>query len=828
MSENRYDPQEIEPRWRGVWEEMDLFHADLEHAERPCYALVMFAYPSGDRLHVGHWYHYGPADSWARYMRMRGHDVFEPFGFDAFGLPAENYAVRTGVHPRDSTESNVGNMIAQLKSMGAMWDWERTLNTSEPEYYRWTQWLFLKLYEAGLAYRRAAPVWWCPTDQTVLANEQVVGDNVCERCGTPVEKRDLTQWFFKITDYVDELLAGLDELEWPERTKTLQRNWIGRSEGVEIDWPVAGADVSIRTFTTRPDTLYGVTFLALAPEHPLLQSIVAPDRRPEVDSYVARSRRLSEIERTSTEKEKTGTFTGAHAIHPLTRAEIPIWVADFVLGTYGTGAVQGVPAHDTRDWEFARAMELPIVRVIEPDDPAAAPAEQAFTGHGTIVDSGPYTGMQSEQMLHEVIAELAHSGQGHKTVNYRIRDWLVSRQRYWGAPIPIVHCPVCGEVPVPEKDLPVELPYDVDFSLGAGKSPLERSAAFLEVACPRCEASARRDADTMDTFVDSSWYYFRYLSPKDGERPWDRELVDRWLPVFQYSGGIEHAVLHLLYSRFVTKAMRDLGHVGIDEPFQRLFHQGTITSGGAKMSKSRGNVISPDEYVSQYGADAFRAYLMFGFSWAEGGDWKDEGIRAIAAWLQRVWRIVERHRGLFAEGRVLHEGDAAAEAARELRLVRHRSVKGATEDLEAWQFNTAIARIMELVNALYQYAPVDGEPAHDVHEPLLAESIDTLIRLLAPIAPHLAEELWSMTGQPPSVVDAGWPEFDPNVLATGEVTVAIQLNGKVREEMRVPRDLSESELKERAARHGRIPDLLKGRPIRKAIVVPNKLVSLVV
>jgi leucyl-tRNA synthetase len=828
MSENRYDPQEIEPRWRGVWEEMDLFHADLEHAERPCYALVMFAYPSGDRLHVGHWYHYGPADSWARYMRMRGHDVFEPFGFDAFGLPAENYAVRTGVHPRDSTESNVGNMIAQLKSMGAMWDWERTLNTSEPEYYRWTQWLFLKLYEAGLAYRRAAPVWWCPTDQTVLANEQVVGDNVCERCGTPVEKRDLTQWFFKITDYVDELLAGLDELEWPERTKTLQRNWIGRSEGVEIDWPVAGADVSIRTFTTRPDTLYGVTFLALAPEHPLLQSIVAPDRRPEVDSYVARSRRLSEIERTSTEKEKTGTFTGAHAIHPLTRAEIPIWVADFVLGTYGTGAVQGVPAHDTRDWEFARAMELPIVRVIEPDDPAAAPAEQAFTGHGTIVDSGPYTGMQSEQMLHEVIAELAHSGQGHKTVNYRIRDWLVSRQRYWGAPIPIVHCPVCGEVPVPEKDLPVELPYDVDFSLGAGKSPLERSAAFLEVACPRCEASARRDADTMDTFVDSSWYYFRYLSPKDGERPWDRELVDRWLPVFQYSGGIEHAVLHLLYSRFVTKAMRDLGHVGIDEPFQRLFHQGTITSGGAKMSKSRGNVISPDEYVSQYGADAFRAYLMFGFSWAEGGDWKDEGIRAIAAWLQRVWRIVERHRGLFAEGRVLHEGDAAAEAARELRLVRHRSVKGATEDLEAWQFNTAIARIMELVNALYQYAPVDGEPAHDVHEPLLAESIDTLIRLLAPIAPHLAEELWSMTGQPPSVVDAGWPEFDPNVLATGEVTVAIQLNGKVREEMRVPRDLSESELKERAARHGRIPDLLEGRPIRKAIVVPNKLVSLVV
>jgi leucyl-tRNA synthetase len=828
MSENRYDPNEIEPRWRRVWEEMDLFHADLEHAERPCYALVMFAYPSGDRLHVGHWYHYGPADSWARYMRMRGFDVFEPFGFDAFGLPAENFAVRTGVHPRDSTESNVSNMIAQLKAMGAMWDWERTLNTSEPEYYRWTQWLFLKLYEAGLAYRKAAPVWWCPADQTVLANEQVVGENVCERCGTPVEKRDLTQWFFKITDYADELLAGLDELEWPERTKTLQRNWIGRSDGVEIEWPVPGAGVAVQTFTTRPDTLYGVTFLALAPEHPLLASIVAPDRRAEVEAYVTGSRRLSEIERTSTEKEKSGVFTGAHAIHPLTRAEIPIWVADFVLGTYGTGAIQGVPAHDARDWEFARSLELPIVKVIEPDDPSAAPAGEAYTGHGTIVDSGPYTGVRSQQMLREVIVELAHAGQGRKTVNYRLRDWLVSRQRYWGAPIPIVHCPACGEVPVPEENLPVELPYDVDFSLGAGKSPLERSASFLEVACPRCGGSARRDADTMDTFVDSSWYYFRYLSPREDDRPWDRELADRWLPVFQYSGGIEHAVLHLLYSRFVTKAMRDLGYAGIDEPFQRLFHQGTITSGGAKMSKSRGNVISPDDYVSQYGADAFRAYLMFGFSWAEGGDWKDEGIRAIAAWLQRVWRLVDRRRDLFANGRVLHEGDADSDAARELRLVRHRSVKGATEDLAAWQFNTAIARIMELVNALYQYAPVEGEPAHEVHEPLLAESLETLIRLLGPIAPHLADELWSMLGRQPSVVDAGWPDFDPRVLATGEVTVAIQLNGKVREEMRVPRDLPESELRERAERHGRIPDLLDGRPIRKAIVVPNKLVSLVV
>ncbi|HUF89542.1 MAG TPA: leucine--tRNA ligase [Gemmatimonadota bacterium] len=828
MDETRYDPHQIEPRWRRVWEEMDLFRADLEGAERPCYALVMFAYPSGDRLHVGHWYHYGPADSWARFMRMRGFDVFEPFGFDAFGLPAENYAVRTGVHPRDSTDTNVANMVAQLEAMGAMWDWDRTLNTSQPEYYRWTQWLFLELYEAGLAYRKAAPVWWCPTDQTVLANEQVVGDNVCERCGTPVEKRDLTQWFFKITDYADELLAGLEGLEWPERTKALQRNWIGRSEGVEIDWPVPGTDAVVRTFTTRPDTLYGVTFLALAPEHRLLDTIVAPDRKDDVEAYRAGSRRLSEIERSSTEKEKTGIFTGAHAVHPLTREPVPIWVADFVLGSYGTGAIQGVPAHDQRDWEFATALGLPIVKVIEPDDPAAAAPDQAYTGHGTVVDSDPYTGMRSEQMLHDVIAELAHSGQGHKTVNYRLRDWLVSRQRYWGAPIPIIHCPTCGEVPVPQYDLPVELPYDVDFSLGAGKSPLERSARFLAVDCPRCGAAARRDADTMDTFVDSSWYYFRYLSADDGERPWDRALADKWLPVFQYSGGIEHAVLHLLYSRFVTRAMRDLGHAGIDEPFQRLVHQGTITSRGAKMSKSRGNVISPDEYVSQYGADAFRAYLMFGFSYVEGGDWKDEGIRAIANWLQRVWRIVVRHQDLFRPGRILHEGDPGGEAARTLLLTRHRSVKGATEDLAAWQFNTAIARIMELVNALHHYAPVEGSPEHDVHEPLLAESLETLVLLMGPIAPHLAEELWSVLGREPSIVDAPWPAFDPAVLATDEVTVAIQVNGKVREEMRVPRDLPDEEVKARASRHGRIPELLGDRPVRKAIVVPNKLVSLVV
>jgi len=829
MAEDRYDPHAIEPKWRRTWKETGLFHTDLEGAERPCYALVMFAYPSGDRLHVGHWYHYGPADSWARFMRMRGFDVFEPFGFDAFGLPAENFAVKTGVHPRDSTEANVSNMIEQLTAMGGMWDWDRTLDTSEPAYYRWTQWIFLQLYQAGLAYRKEAPVWWCPRDQTVLANEQVLEGNVCERCGSEVERKDLTQWFFRITAYADELLEGLDAIDWPERTKTLQRNWIGRSEGVEIDWPIRGSDAVVRTFTTRPDTIYGVTFLALAPEHPRVDQITSEDNRGEVEAYRARARRLSDIERTSTESEKTGVFTGAYAEHPLTGEDVPVWVADFVLATYGTGAIQGVPAHDERDWEFVHAVDLPLRWVVDPDDPDVS-RDEAYTGHGEVVDSGPYTGMRSEAMIPEVTDELARSGRGEPTVQYRLRDWLISRQRYWGAPIPIIHCPDCGETPVSEEDLPVELPYDVDFSLGEGKSPLERASSFIEVECPICGGPAHRDADTMDTFVDSSWYFLRYLDPRSDERPWPDDLVERWLPVHQYSGGIDHAVLHLLYSRFMVKALRDLGHLPIDEPFRRLIHQGTITSEGAKMSKSRGNVISPDDYVAEYGADAFRAYLMFGFAYTEGGDWKDEGIRSVASWLQRVWRIADRHRAIWDGPRgepVAPAWDDLDEAGRELELQRHRSIRGATEDLAAWRFNTAIARMMELVNSLYQYAPIDRE-REGIDRDLLRAGIDTLIRLLAPVAPHLAEELWTMTGREPSVVDAPWPGYDPGILATEEVTIAIQVNGKVREEMTVPRDLPDDEVKRRALGHGRIPDLLDGQEPRKAIVVPNRIVSLVV
>jgi leucyl-tRNA synthetase len=828
MAEPRYDPHEIEPKWRRVWEERELFRTDLQGAARPCYALIMLPYPSGDRLHVGHWYHYGPADSWARFMRMRGWDVFEPIGFDAFGLPAENFAVRTGIHPKDSTDKNVANMIDQLMRMGAMWDWSHAANTSDPGYYKWTQWIFLQLYRAGLAYRAEAPVWWCPNDQTVLANEQVVGDNVCERCGAPVERKDLTQWFFRITAYADELLAGLEDLEWPERTKALQRNWIGRSEGIEIAWPLEGSDAVIRTFTTRPDTIYGVTFLALAPEHPLVDTLTTPDRREAVEAYRAQARRRTELERTSLEGQKTGVDLGARAIHPLSGEPIPIWIADFVLLSYGTGAIQGVPAHDERDYDFARAMGIAIPPVIEPDDAALGPPDQAYTGHGTVKASGPYSGMRSEAMIEKVTRDLEAAGKGQRRVHYRLRDWLVSRQRYWGAPIPIVHCPRCGEVPVPDDELPVELPYDVDFSLGAGKSPLERSEAFIRTTCPSCGGPARRDADTMDTFVDSTWYFLRYLSPDRDDVPWDRAFAERWCPVYQYTGGIEHATLHLLYARFMVKALRDLGHLGFDEPFQRLFHQGTITNQGAKMSKSRGNVISPDDYIAEVGADAFRTYCMFGFSWSEGGDWKDEGIRAVAAWLQRAWRLVDRHKDLFADARELRPGDRASAAARELELVRHQTVKAVTEDFARWEFNTAIARVMELVNAVYHYAPLDPGRAPEVDEPLLAESLGILVRLMGPIAPHLAEELWSMIGNELSVVDAVWPEYDPSVLRTQEVTIVIQVNGKVRDQMEVPRDLSEEELRERALAHGRIPQLLDGKRPRRVIIVPNKLVNLVV
>ncbi len=889
-----YDPSQIEPRWREWWEERNLHHTDLSDTARKCYALVMFSYPSGDRLHIGHWYSYVPADAWARMRRMQGRNVFEPVGFDAFGFPAENYAIKHKAHPADFTERNMAYMRTQLKMMGAMYDWEREVVTCHPDYYRWNQWLFLELYKAGLAYRKLAPVNWCPNDESVLANEQVTLEGKCERCGTPVVKRDLTQWFFKITAYADRLLEGLARIDWPEKTKTLQRNWIGRSEGAEIRFEVEShPGKEIEVFTTRPDTLFGATYLVLAPEHPLVDEITTSVHQYEVDEYRDRARRMTEIERTSTVKEKTGEFTGAHAVHPLTGDRLPIWIADYVLLSYGTGAIMGVPAHDQRDLDFANAFGLPVRRVIaRPGDAAAARGDGYVSLHeaeieeGVLVHSGRFSGMPSAVAMQEITHELERHGRGRAAVKTKMRDWLISRQRYWGTPIPIIHCPRCGEVPVPERDLPVLLPYDVDFSLGEGRiSPLGRSESFRHVRCPRCGEHAERDLDTMDTFVDSAWYFLRYLSAHDDRRAFDPAVVNAWCPVDMYVGGIDHATMHLLYARFFVKALHDLGHVAFDEPFRSLRHQGQITRGGAKMSKRWGNVVAPEEYIPKYGTDTFRLYLLFGFTFDQGGDWEDTGLHGASRFLQRVWRLglqcaaLTNPAGTTAAqkpARRTRAGEAVAaahaadgnpapaaardgdrsEARRALDRARHYAIAHATHDLERFQFNTAISRVMELVNALYQFAggwprrrtspasrprpsrssrlEEDGAPGQaggGAPDPadarLFREAVADALRLLAPAAPHLAEELWHRLGHEGSILEAGWPVHDPAMLEEDEVTVVIQVDGKLRDEMRVARDLGEGEVRRRAVEHGRIPGLLGGRDVAHVVVVPNRLVNIV-
>jgi leucyl-tRNA synthetase len=884
----RYDPSAIEPKWRAWWEERGLHHPDLHDTARKCYALVMFSYPSGDRLHIGHWYSYVPADAWARMRRMQGLNVFEPVGFDAFGLPAENYAIKHNAHPADFTERNMAYMRTQLRDMGAMYDWAREVVTCHPGYYKWTQWLFLQLFHAGLAYRREAPVNWCPRDETVLANEQVTPQGTCERCGTPVTRRDLTQWFFRITEYADRLLEGLDRIDWPEKTKTLQRNWIGRSEGAEIRFAVEGRpELEIEVFTTRADTLFGATYLVLAPEHPLVDRITAPDHAGAVEAYRERARRMTEIERTSTVKEKTGEFTGAHAVHPLTGERLPIWVADYVLVSYGTGAIMGVPAHDQRDLDFATRFGLRVREVIEPareDDDGRAPRTpsrsagedddragdaHALVAEGVLVNSGRYDGMRSADAAREITRELERRGAGRPAVKTKLRDWLISRQRYWGAPIPIVHCPACGPVAVPEGELPVLLPYDVDFSLGeGGTSPLGRSESFRRARCPRCGGEGERDPDTMDTFVDSAWYFLRYLSPHDDARAWDPALVDAWCPVDMYVGGIDHATMHLLYARFTIKALHDLGHVGFDEPFRSLRHQGTITRGGAKMSKRWGNVVAPEEYIPLYGTDALRLYLLFGFTFEQGGDWEDSGLHGASRFLNRVWRVYTRNAGLWPGATAPSEqrpdarepragagprkpgssvggrgpagpdgvGKSAAErsaARRELDRARHHAILHATQDLERFSFNTALSRMMELVNAVHRFEGDPGDAqegafAADSEDGALLRSVlEDLVRLLAPVAPHLAEELWHRAGREESILEAGWPEHDPRILATDEVTVVVQVDGRVRDQMRIPRDLPEHEVRRRAIDHGRIPALLDGREVAQVVVVPNRLVNVV-
>ncbi len=858
---DRYEPMAIERLWQARWE-ADGIYVRPQQPRRRHYALTMYPYPSGD-LHIGHWYAMAPSDAHARFMRMRGYDVFFPIGFDAFGLPAENAAIKHGIHPRPWTMNNIQRMRVQLRSMGAMFDWTAELVTCEPEYYRWNQWFFLKMFEHGLAYRARAAVDFCPHCNTTLAREQVVGEErVCERCQTPVVRRDLEQWFLRITRYADELLEGLDRIAWPERIKTMQRNWIGRSEGAEIDFEVVGGSGTIPVFTTRPDTLYGVTALVLAPEYLLLDRLTAPEQRAAVEAYREQAARRSEIDRLSIEREKTGVFTGSYAVNPLSGQRLPVWVADYVLPHYGTGAVMMVPGHDERDFEFALKYGIDIAEVIRPPDairPSGERLTAAYTGPGIMVNSGPCDGLIStgkyclEEWTPElaaeyglpatigregkeaVVAALEAVGLGRWAVTTRLRDWLISRQRYWGTPIPIVYCDSCGTVPVPYEDLPVLLPEVVEFR-PTGESPLAYATEWLNTPCPRCGRPARRDTDTMDTFVDSSWYQYRYLSPQYDAGPFDPATLD-WLPVHQYTGGAEHATMHLLYTRFWTKVMRDMGLVEFDEPMTRLFNQGVILGADSeKMSKSRGNVIDPDGLVEQYGADTVRAYLMFIGPWDLGGPWDPQGIQGVARWLRDVWSLaqaappayewqgwpalVERAAALMA-GAGGDGGQLDRTAAADLRRATHQTVRRVTRDLESFGFNTAIAALMELRNALKALRPkLAGTAVWD-------EAIDGMLLMLAPIAPHLSEELWSRRGRPYSIHQQPWPECDEAAAAESMVEIAVIVRGKVRDRLRLPVDVTEDQAVRQALASDAVQLALGGQSPQRVVYVPGRLVNVV-
>ncbi|MBO4323024.1 MAG: leucine--tRNA ligase [Clostridia bacterium] len=806
------DMKIIEPKWQKIWERDKLYSFNKKNTDKKFYCLEMFSYPSASKLHLGHWYNYGLTDSFARYKKMKGYEVFEPMGFDAFGLPAENYAIKTGVHPETSTLSNIATMETQLKKMGAMFDWNAEIKTCLPDYYKWTQWLFLKLYENGLAYRKEAPVNWCPSCNTVLANEQVV-DGKCERCGTQVVKRDLTQWFFKITAYAEELLEKLDGLDWPEKTKAMQKNWIGKSIGGEVVFTTESGD-EFKVFTTRADTLFGVTYVVLAPEHPLVKKLTTPDMLEAVEKYIEETSKTDEIERLSTAREKTGEFIGAYAINPINGKKVPIYVADYVLYSYGTGAVMGVAAHDERDYVFAKKHDLPITVVVYSGKEDSLP----YCDDGILVNSGEFDGMTSEEARKAILNKLFSNNKGQTKVNYRLRDWLVSRQRYWGAPIPVIHCEKCGIVPVPYKDLPVLLPKNVEFKPD-GKSPLAKCDSFMNCKCPKCGGKAKRDPDTLDTFVCSSWYYLRYPDNKNQNMPFDPEIINKMLPVDKYVGGPEHACMHLLYARFINKALRDMGYLNFDEPFTSLTHQGIILGpDGFRMSKSRGNVVSPDQYIETYGSDVFRMYLMFGFDYTAGGPWDDNGIKSIAKFADRIERLVSKA--------VTYKGEdeyKPGKAEKELLYSEAYTVKSVDRDMNGFSFNTAIARLMEFVTAIYKYDGIEGR-----YESLVLKAVDTLILLLAPCAPHFAEELWAMRGNKKSVFLQAYPVADESALVKDEVELAVQINSKVKSKIVVSSSSTDEEIKAEALNNETIARLLDGKEVVKTIVVKGRIINLIV
>ena len=819
---DRYNFSEIEAKWQKKWEETGAFKVTCDKDREKYYVLEMFPYPSG-KLHMGHVRNYSIGDVIARFKKMKGYNVLHPMGYDAFGLPAENAAIKNNVEPAEWTWGNIAEMNRQLREMGLSYDWDRELATAHPSYYKWMQWIFIQFYKKGLAYKKENPVNWCPSCQTVLANEQVV-DGCCERCGTSVGKKNLSQWYFKITDYAERLLANLDTLDgWPNKVKIMQRNWIGKSHGAEVDFGIKDRDETLTVFTTRVDTIFGTTFMVLAPEYPTVLSMVeGTEYEAAVKEYIDRCAHMNEIERTSTTNEKTGVFIGRYAVNPFTGKEMPIYISDYVLMGYGTGAVMGVPAHDQRDFEFAKKFDLEIIPVIDPQDPEVDlnDLKEAFAAEGTVINSGEFNGMNNVDAIQKIAEAAEEKGIGRKTINYKLRDWLISRQRYWGTPIPMIYCDTCGWVPEKEENLPVMLPADVEFT-GKGESPLATSKTFADTVCPVCGKPARRELDTMDTFLDSSWYFLRYCDARNDEEIFDREKADYWMNVDQYIGGVEHAILHLMYARFFQMALYDLGYVKDEEPFKNLLTQGMVIKDGAKMSKSLGNVVSPAEIIEKYGADTARLFILFAAPPERELDWSDKGVEGSYRFINRVYRAVydfsEKYRDVPAEYEIRTDADKS------MAYWMNYAIKKVSDDVgERFNFNTAISTIMEMVNEMYRYK--EGE----VNPGLYGAAVRNLIIMLAPFVPHVTEEMWEHLGYEGSVHEQSWPEHDEKALVKDSVEIVVQINGKIKEKINIASGLSREEMEKIAVENEKIRGLTAGRNIVKVIAVPNKLINIVV